>query len=116
MKRSSYQETARDISSDYTVYAGQLRAVPALALNWPSRVRQKSCVHARATISAFPYTSIYFHAKMNFPGTGGSGAMPLGVGGGMAGGMSAQQIQEAQMVKLVWHSLFYVRIGMEHWY
>lgn len=39
---------------------------------------------------------------MNFPGTGGSSAMPLGaMGGGMAGGMSAQQIQEAQMVKTV---------------
>jgi hypothetical protein len=38
---------------------------------------------------------------MNFPGTGGS-ASPLGVmGGGMAGGMDAQQIQEAQMVKTV---------------
>jgi hypothetical protein len=39
---------------------------------------------------------------MNFPGTGASGAAPLGVmGGGMAGGMSAAQIQEAQMVKAV---------------
>ncbi|KIW07193.1 uncharacterized protein PV09_02059 [Verruconis gallopava] len=37
---------------------------------------------------------------MNFPGTGGSSASPLGVmGGGMAGGMTAQQIQEAQMIK-----------------
>jgi hypothetical protein len=41
-------------------------------------------------------------ATMNFPGTGGSSAAPLGVmGGGMAGGMDAQQMQEAQMVKTV---------------